>query len=301
MKGNSFRHQNIQFQAIRIAYLTSLDSKPFLRFIDRDTKDLRESYSAYLRTNWENFSPYCFLKSEIETVCYFNPADLARWGGQFPPTTISDYQEARMLPVSLILTGTIDEVVDGKLRETLAGPDDMQVEIFSWFVYKSFRACMATLHKNQFAQTSLVFLQKSNTSRLTDERSFFADLKDFSLSRGRWKPLLVGLLKGNIDGFILYGKVETAEEEADRASNREELAACLASKSLRQQLGGSRFWGEASPIVAYFGYTLDSYIVESNFGLLERSFLRQPAPVEATSNPRRSKRSPALPPGEINR
>ena len=301
MKGNSFRHQNIQFQTIRIAYLTSRDDKPSLRFIDRETKELREKYSVYLRTNWDHFSPYCFLKSEIETVCYFNPADLARWGGQFPPTTINSYQEARMLPVSLIFTGAIDEVVDAKLRERLAGPDDLQVEVFSWFVYNSFRACMGTLRKSDFAQTALVFLQKSNTSRLTDERSFFSDLKEISLTRGRWRPLVVGLLKGNIDGFILYGKIGSTEEEADRTSNIEELASCLASKSLRERLGGTQFWSEASPILAYFGYTLDGYVIDSNFALLERSFLRQLTPISATSKRRPSKRSPAASNGATKR
>lgn len=280
----TFQHEHKRLQAVRIAHL--IQEKPVTW---HKSTGKRDGYDNYLSTTqWGNLSPFCLLKGKIWKVYFLNPADLGRWGGEFLPWHIGLYHSSRMIPAEVILTACSDEDVDARLREALSIKRGKyaavgQVEVLSWFGYATPQKTRrdAILGEPEllwgpfhvlgnlktilplFRQVALVFVQHQSIQILTDIRRFFKGLDVLTLPHAgtKWTPLLCGLLKGNIDGFVLMGRnADRLPEEA------EELSAFLAYRSSRQRT--CAFWRSASPVALYFGETASGDVIGKNLAVL---------------------------------
>jgi hypothetical protein len=290
----TFRHESKRLQAVRIAHL--IPSQPVTW---RASAVWRTEYDSYLsRLKWTSLSPYFILKAKIWRVCYLNPADLGRWGGEYLPCHIGAYQASRMIPAELILTACSDDDVDGRLRKELCipanGAGSGQVEVLSWFGYTPAQLGEAEIdaesllwgpfHRlgkfENFNQLAFLFLQHQAIDILTDIRKFFdgLDTLTFADDPVGWKPLLCTLLKGNIDGFLVLGK---RGDETDVHAYAEQLSAFLADGTQRRAQGEqpkATFWSKVSPIALYFGEVPTGDIVLKNVELLPE--LQLPVTIE---------------------
>lgn len=298
----TFRHESKRLHAIRIAHLIYPVRNGPKTWEEAGSR--RKSYGTHLERKWSHLLPYCLLKADISRVYFLNPADLGRWGGYFLPWRIGNFQRSCMTPTKLIITTCSDEEVDGKLRDALCvldtDPDVGQVEVLSWFGYSPIPPAPSHLPETSetgtrltgafrllgtkslqtlrplFEQIAFIFLQHQSIEILTDVNRFFEGLNVLKAHlRTRWTPLLCGLLKGNIDGFVLLGKIRG--NDASRDDEAEELISHLTDRALLQQEGGD-FWRKVSAVAVYCGTAAQNDAVGENLVLLDRL----PLPVKWT-------------------
>lgn len=299
MRYESFGHEAKRLHAIRLAHLIYPNGEGPKTWDEASPR--RRNYAAYLDRKWSHLMPYSLLKAEIRRVYFLNPADLGRWGGDFPAWRIGNHHRSWMMPTKLIATACSDEDVDSKLRDLLCAPSTTQgvgqVEVLSWFGYSPkppawpggtgageedsiLTGAFRLVGKRRlqqlrplFTQIALIFLQHQSIHILTDVNRFFEDLDVLTAgnwtkkhSGTAWTPLLCGLLKGNIDGFVLLGK--TCNDEAVE-SEAEQLISRLTDRALRRQ-DQTNFWNRVSAVAVYFGIAAENDIVQENLVLLDR-------------------------------
>lgn len=282
----SFRHESKRLHAVRLAHLVyPTNGEPSTW---EGAAPRRKMYQTRLGWKWNHLVPYSILKAEVRRVYFLNPADLGRWGGDFLPWRIGDHHRSYMMPTTLIFTATSDEEVDSKLRDAFCVPktdaEIGQVEALSWFGYSSKPPAInppfqllgtGTVNelKSLFTQMAFIFLQHQSIDILTDVTMFFNNLDVITAGTWtgahhgtRWTPLLCGLLKGNIDGFVLLGKQWVSDAAFD--TEAEELISHLTDRALRKK--GDGFWTSVSPVAVYFASASENDLVVTNLELLHR-------------------------------
>ena len=138
--------------------------------------------------------------------------------------------------------------MDDKVREHLVLQDSgnkWKVEPLSWYGYGQFRRF---IEPNDMAcqNIALVFFQKNQFEDLTDINSVFKGLNQFiDCGKCKWIVSIVGLLKGNIDGFVLLIHEGTAADLSGYAENYRTWLSQVRHKDA--------FWGKTSPVVVYYG------------------------------------------------
>lgn len=282
----SFRYESRRLHAIRLAHVIYPVKEGPKTWDEAGPR--RNSYRSYLDGKWPHLQPYCVFKADITRVYFLNPADLGRWGGDFLPWRIGNYHRSWMMPTKLIITTCSDEEVDGKLRDALCVPSTNkivgQVEVLSWFGYSpkdhetgmllmgAFRL-LGEQHieklKSFFTQIAFVFLQHQSIDILTDVSRFFEGLDVLTVPHlgTKWTPLLCGLLKGNIDGFVLLGKSWVNDAALDNEA--EELSSYLTDRALRKK-GDDSFWTRVSPVAVYIAKAAENDAIDDNLKLLYR-------------------------------
>lgn len=258
----SFNEEAKRFHVIRICHLISHHRRESADTI-RDHQDI---YRTNLEnTKWKNLQRFCGLRFEIRKTCYLNPVDIGRLGGEFLPLFIGDCFESYMIPLSGFLCMTSNESVDEKVREYLVFSgkwNRWKIEPLSWYGYKEFRRLIDP-DEMKAQNVALVFFQKKESTNLTKIDEVFLNLKPLINCGGKkWIVAIIGLLKGNIDGFVLL--LHKGREE-DLLKNAESLSTWLSQERQRRE----GFWEKTSPVVVYYGSRIIP--VEENLVFLNKS------------------------------
>lgn len=276
----SFHHEARRLHAIRIVHLVEAGTSSL-----GDSKSKRTKYAEKLGGQlWSEIRPYSLLMASVSEVHYLNPPDLTRWGGLYLPSPIGHFFRSNLIPAAIILTTCSDDEIDNRLREKIASSSDhMRVEALSWFGYspipkesdKHLTAPFRILTENydsleDMSQMALVFFQHRKTRELDKIEEVFSGLGELSIPQSFsrreistvWTPFICGLLKGNIDGFVILCRSEKMEgTERDYA---DELSAYLTSPD--GPIKG--FWSKISVISIFLGHRLGE-VVEQNIRLLK--------------------------------
>lgn len=249
---NSFNEESRRFQVLRICHLISRGKES-----PDDINSHRGIYESDFNRKWKDLQHFCGLKFKIHGTCYLNPSDIGRLGGEVIPFFMGKTYKSFMIPVYAFIFLSRDENEDEKVREYLAyenkedGNVLWKVEPLSWYGYGRFRSLMEP-NALQGSNIALVFFQKKSFNDLTDISEVFSNMRNsISTLRSKWEVAIIGLLKGNIDGFALLSNKGTNDTQKliDAAESL--------SSWLSQDRQEDPFWHDTSPVVMYYGDSID--------------------------------------------
>ena len=263
----TFRHEYTRLHSVRIAHLVKEEPISWA-----DSEAERERYFRLVSDEvWPDVRHFCMLKARIMRLSFINSTGLSRWASAPFAQEIRGAQKSRTIPAAFFLTACNEEDVDNGLREHLDKPpggDGSHIEIISWFGYTRpplpikpkthdeillapFRRLVDKF--DNVRELALIFFQSNRFRLLENISGVFKGLDQLRLStEPKWTPMVCGLLKGDIDAFILLGRKEMADSE--------ELL-----EFLKAPVGD--FWSSTIPISLYTG-KLES-IVAPNLELLD--------------------------------
>lgn len=261
----TFREEFFRVQAVRIAHISRPNGMSW-----GESNDDRERYRQFLNGNtWRIVNPFCLLKASIVRLYFLSPVDFGRWGGFNRPSGINDFTRSTLIPAELILTACNDDEADNALREILDKPPSRtaldQVEVISWFGYTRHSPlepqdetpvdnhawgpfCRLAEKIDEFHQLALIFFQCRRVDVLKSLHGVFNGLDKFQTPRTTWTPLICGLLKGNIDAFVILGRSDAGEPITRQMELADELSEFIGNADLHKNYP---FWASIIPNYLY--------------------------------------------------